>query len=401
MTYDFDTIIDRKNTNSLKHDFASERNKPDDLISLWVADMDFQTAPCIIEALKKVCDHGIFGYSDAKPDYALTLQTWYQRYFDFHIEPEWLVKTPGIVYAISTAIRALTEEQDAVLIQQPVYYPFFYKVAKNNRRIVNNPLVYENNQYTVDFADFEQKIIENNVKLFILCSPHNPVGKVFTKEELLRMGEICLKHHVIVVSDEIHADFVYGDVTHHMFAGLSPELLDITVTCTAPSKTFNLASLQASNIFIANTGIRRKFEDEMRRSGYDETNIMGLVASKAAYDHGRPWLDALKSYLVENIAYVRTFLQTRLPMIKMIEPQGTYLIWLDFSALHLSEQQLEQLIIHDAGLWLDGGTMFGEEGLGFQRINIASPRAIIAAAMTQLEVAVNDCIRTGQQNARP
>jgi len=293
-----------------------------------------------------------------------------------------------VVYAIATAIRALTEKGDAVLIQQPVYHPFASTVLVNGRKLVNNPLVYEKGEYHIDFDDFEEKIIKNDVKLFLLCSPHNPVGRVWTREELVRMGDICLKHNVIVISDEIHADFVYKGYLHFIFASLKPEFLNNTIICTAPSKTFNLAGLQVSNIFIANDEIRKKFREELMRSGYSQPNTMGLVACQAAYEHGAQWLDELIEYLEGNISYIRKFLAERLPQIKLVEPQGTYLLWLDFNQLNLSEEELNDLIVNKAKLWLNEGTTFGSEGKGFQRLNIACPRATLEKAFLQLEKAI-------------
>lgn len=386
----FDELIDRTNTNSLKYDFAVERGRPVDILPLWVADMDFKAPAAVLDALTTSSQHGIFGYSETKEDYFNTLYHWFNTYFDWPIKHSWLVKTPGIVYAICTAIRALTQKGDAVMIQQPVYYPFSESIIANERLLVNNALVYEEGKYSIDFKDFETKIIKHKVKLFILCSPHNPVGRVWTKEELIQLGDICLKHGVLVISDEIHADFVYNGHKHLIFASLKPEFLDITITCTAPSKTFNLAGLQISNIFIANEGIRREFEQEIVRTGYSQLNTMGLVACKAAYDHGGPWLEELKDYLEQNLAFVRTFLSEKLPQIKLVEPEGTYLIWLDCKALNLSDKELEDVIIHKAGLWLDSGSMFGIDGEGFQRINIACPKAVLEKALTQLEHALND-----------
>ncbi len=299
------------------------------------------------------------------------------------------MKTPCIVYAIACAVRAYTQEGEAVLIQQPVYYPFSGMILANRRRLVNNPLKYEDGTYKIDFDDFEDKVVRNHVKLFILCNPHNPVGRVWTEEELIRLGDICLKHGVIVVSDEIHSDFIYSGYRHSVFAGLKPGYLKNSIICTAPSKTFNLAGLQVSNIFIADHSLRQRFREEIRASGYSQLNTMGLVACRAAYERGEGWLEELLSYLTDNLALVREFLRTRLPQIKLVEPQGTYLVWLDFRALKLSEAELEELIVKRAKLWLDAGTMFGEEGKGFQRLNIGCPREILRQALLQLESAVN------------
>jgi cystathionine beta-lyase len=388
MSYQFDEIIERRGTNSLKYDFAAERGKPNDILPLWVADMDFRTCPAVTQALIKSAERGIFGYSECKEGYFQALKTWYENRFDWNLKSEWLVKTPGVVFAICAAIRALTKEGDAVLIQRPVYYPFSESILTNNRRLVNNPLVYSDGKYSVDFKDFEEKIVRNKVKLFLLCSPHNPVGRVWTKEELVRMGDICVKHNVLIVSDEIHSDFVYADYHHHVFASLKSEYLERTVTCTAPSKTFNLAGLQISNIFIPNPDVRKKFQKEVTKTGYSQLNTAGLIACQAAYEGGGLWLDELKQYLADNLDFVRSFLNERLPEIKLVEPQGTYLIWLDFRCLGLSAGQLEDMLANRAKLWLDCGSLFGAEGEGFERVNIACPRATLEAAFSKLEQAI-------------
>ncbi len=389
MSYSFDEMIDRRGTWSIKHDFAIERGKPEDLLPLWVADMDFRTPSAVTEALLKAVNHGIYGYSESKQEYFEAVFHWFQERFGWTVKREWLVKTPGVVYAIACAIRALTKEGDAVIIQQPVYYPFSEIIRANKRKLINNPLVYENGAYRMDPEDFEAKVTLHGVKLFILCSPHNPVGRVWTKEELIRIGDICVKHGVYVVSDEIHSDFIFPGHRHSIFADLKEEFLRQTITCTAPSKTFNLAGLQVSNIFIEDKGIRKSFREEIAASGYSQLNTMGLIACRAAYEQGGPWLEELKLYLSDNLALIRGFLKERLPQVRLVEPQGTYLVWLDFRSLKLSEKELEKLIIEKAKLWLDAGTMFGEEGRGFQRINIACPRETIKKALFQLENAVN------------
>ena len=265
---DFNVFINRKNTNSLKYDFMTERGKPANLLPLWVADMDFQTAPAILERLEQTVKHGIFGYSETKESYYDAVSGWYERHFDWYIETDWLIKTPGVVFALAAAVRAFTKEMDGVLLQQPVYYPFSEVILDNDRVLVNNSLKLTDGHYEIDFEDFEKKIVEYRVKLFFLCSPHNPVGRVWKEWELKRIGDICLKHGVIVVSDEIHSDFVYPGHRHQVFANLGPEYADITVTCTAPSKTFNLAGLQISNIIISNPELRRKFLKAVAAAGY-------------------------------------------------------------------------------------------------------------------------------------
>ena len=390
MSYSFDTVIERRGTDSIKYDFAAKRGLPEDVLPLWVADMDFPSPPEVLDALAEKCRNGIFGYSDVADDsYFNALFKWYSERFGWRLSPEWLVKAPGVVFAICAAIRALTEEGEAVLIQQPVYYPFSESVLANGRRLVVNELVYSGGKYSVDLEDFEEKIKREKVKLFILCSPHNPVGRVWRAEELSAMGEICLRHGVKVVSDEIHADFVYPGNRHQVFAAISPELADITVTCTAPTKTFNLAGLQISNILISNPELRRRFRLEISKTGYSQPNIMGLVACRAAYEHGARWLDELLVYLGSNLEFVRSFLARELPRVRLVEPEGTYLVWLDFRALWLTDRELNDLIVNKAKLWLDAGTMFGAGGTGFQRVNIACPRSLLERAMRQLKGALS------------
>jgi cystathionine beta-lyase len=388
MKYNFDEIIDRRNTDCLKYDFTAERGRPQDVLPLWVADMDFRTAPGIIEQAVKDAGLGIYGYTESKNDYFQAVANWYETYFDWKVERRWLVKTPGIVFAIGIAVQALTEKGDAVMIQQPVYYPFSEVVKDGDRKLVNNALVLRDGHYEIDFEDFEQKIKDEKVKLFVLCSPHNPVGRVWTKEELQHIGEICLKYDVKVVSDEIHSDFVYGDRKHYVFTTVDPRFEEFAIVCTAPSKTFNLAGMQVSNIFIPNQQIRRAFKKQMSAVGYSQVNMIGLRACKAAYTTGREWLEELKVYLQGNLDFVRDFLEKNLPQIKLIEPEGTYLIWLDFRALGLTEEKLEHLIVHEAKLWLDSGAIFGKDGEGFERINIACPRAVLEEALKRLEKAV-------------
>ena len=390
MKYAFDEIIERRGTDAIKHDFAEKRGMPESLLPLWVADMDFLSPPEVIEALENRARHGVFGYSGtAGEEYFEALHHWYATRFGWEISPDWLVKTTGIVFSVSTAIRALTKENDAVLIQPPVYYPFEISIYGNGRRVVHNQLAFQDGKYGLDLEDFEQKIVEQGVKLFILCSPHNPVGRVWTREELTAMGDICVKHGVLVLSDEIHCDFVFPGHRHQVFAAIKPEFAELALTCTAPSKTFNLAGLQTSNIFIANPELRERFRAEIAQMGLGDPNLMGLVACRAAYTYGAPWLEALIDYLLGNLALVRDFLKEKLPQIRLVEPEGTYLVWLDCRGLGLSDEALDQLMVEKAGLWLDGGSMFGAGGKGFQRVNIASPRGVIFEALERLEKAVD------------
>ncbi|MBR4902618.1 MAG: pyridoxal phosphate-dependent aminotransferase [Victivallales bacterium] len=388
MKYDFDQIIPRNHTNSLKYDFAKERGKPDGLLPMWVADMDFQTPPAVREALAAKAAHGIFGYSEPDKMYFEALSNWFGTRHDWMVDPYTAVITPGVVFAICTLIRCLTQAGDAVLIQEPVYYCFREGIRDNGRKVVVNELLFDGKQYHIDFEDFERKIIENDVKLFVLCSPHNPVGRVWTKDELVRMAEICLRHGVFVVADEIHEDFVYHGKRHTVFASLSEDVANNCAVCTAPSKTFNLAALHNANIFIANAQVRKAFKRELDAEGFSQSNVMGLVACQAAYQFGAEWLDQLIVYLEDNVTLMRETFQTHMPQIQLVEPEGTYLPWVNFSQLGLNVPELERFIIDRAKLWLDGGTVFGTSGAGFQRFNIAVPRAILQQALSQLENAV-------------
>ena len=384
MSYDFDRIIDRSGTYSIKHDPAS-RGKPEDVLPMWVADMDFAAPPCVIDALAARTCHGIFGYSEPDAAYCDAVQTWFGERFGWNVEREWLVCTPGAVNALYVAVRAFTKPGDAVVVQQPVYYPFASAVRQTGRELLVNELAYDGCAYRIDFEDFERSI--KRAKLFILCSPHNPVGRVWTRDELARMGEICLRHGVTVVSDEIHQDIVFPGSRHLVFAAIDERFAAITVTCTSPSKTFNLAGLLHANIFIADETLRAQFKQEYSNCGLSQPGIMGLAACQAAYAGGAEWLEELAGYLAGNISLVRGFLHDRIPEIKLVEPEGTYLAWLDFSEYKLSDQELDNAVTHKAKLWLNSGPMFGKGGSGFQRMNAACPRSVLRGALERLEKA--------------
>ena len=388
VTYDFDEVIDRRNTDCLKYDFAVQRGRPKDVLPFWVADMDFSIAQEIEDALVKRCQHGIFGYSEATDGYFAALQNWYLKHFNWQVQRPWLIKTPGVVFALAMAVKAFTEPGDGVLVQQPVYYPFTEVIRDNGREVVNAPLALVNGHYEIDFADLEQKLANPKVKLMFLCSPHNPVGRVWTKEELLKVGDLCLKYNVITVSDEIHSDFVWDDNAHTPFATLGEEYQQNCIVCTAPSKTFNLAGLQVSNIFIPNQKLRRAFRKQIDAAGYSQLNTLGLVACQAAYTYGEEWLTQVKAYIRSNITFVDDYLKQNLPQIKMLPIEGTYLVWLDCSALGMTADEREQWLWHEAKLWLDGGGIFGKEGEAFERINVACPRATLLQGLEQLKAAV-------------
>lgn len=389
----FDIQINRRGTHSLKWDFAVERGilKPgekDDLISLWVADMDFQTSSYIQDALIKQVEHGIFGYSEAKEDYFLALRSFYIRRHQFEISnSDWVLKAPGVMFFLAMAINAFTDKGDAVLIQEPVYMHFRELIQASGRKNVCSDLIQaEDGRYYIDFSDFEKKIQENQIKLFFLCNPHNPVSRVWSREELETIGEICLKHHVIIVSDEIHNDFIFRG-KHFMMAALSERISDITISVTAPTKTFNLAGLQIAHAFISNKKMREAIQHEIDAVAYSQVNGAGLIASETAYKYGEEWLDALLKYIRGNIDFTGEFIRNNLPDIKLTPVEATYLAWLDFSGLKKSPTEIDDIILHKARLWLNSGARFGKQGRGFERINLACPRATLEIALKRLQKA--------------
>ena len=384
MKFDFDTVVNRKNTNAIKYDLAKKRGKPEDAVSLWVADMDFPTAPCIQKAVAEKAAHGIWGYSRPDNRYYDALKKWYKERHNFEVQNEWVVNTPGVCFALATAVKAFTNEGESVLIQKPVYYPFFNIINSLQRKVVNSSLILKNNHYEIDFDDFERKIVQENVKMFILCSPHNPGGRVWTKQELQKISEICLAHNVLVVSDEIHSDITFGSNVHTVYGSLSEQALKNSIICTAPSKSFNLAGLQFSNIFIADEKLRKAFSKELDKTGYDEPSVFGIVAATAAYSEGADWFDSVKSYIWENILFAKNYIEENASQIKVLVPEGTYLLWLDFSKTGLSDSEINDRILNKAKVWLDSGSMFGKEGEKFQRINCATPRIILEDALKRI-----------------
>lgn len=382
---DFDTVVDRKNTRCLKYDFAVKRGKPEDVLPLWVADMDFKTSSYIEDALVERAKEAIFGYSEVQTDYFNIVNNWMIKHHNWETKEEWLIKTPGVVFALAMAVKAYTNVGDKILVQYPRYYPFSETIEDNGRRVVSSDLILgEDNRYHIDFEDFENKMRDNNIKLFFLCNPHNPVGRVWTKEELTRLGDICVKYGVTVVSDEIHHDFVFKG-EHTVFAGIKKEFENITITCTSPSKTFNLASMLISNIFIANNDLRYRFKREIDAAGISQLGVLGLVATEAAYSKGEEWYQAVKKYISDNIDFTKKYVEENLPGVKMIDTEGTYLVWLDFRGTDLSTTELNRRIIYEAKLWLDDGNIFGDQGDGFQRINVACPRATLQEALDRIK----------------
>ena len=389
-SFDFDAPIERCGTWSAKFDGAKHFGKPEGLLPLWVADMDFPAPPAVKEALEKCVNFGIFGYSTPDDSYADAVTGWYTRRHGWTPRAEWLVKTPGVCVALAMAVRALTKEGDGVLIQPPVYYPFANTIKNNRRALVESPLVYKDGRYSIDFADFEAKAADEKVKVFILCNPHNPVCRVWTQEELQKLGDICHRHGVFVVSDEIHGDITLTGHAYTPYLRANPALEDEAIVCTAPSKSFNLAGLQASNIFIPNADVRAAFEQEIDAAGLGLLNLTGLVACKAAYTGGEEWLDACLAYMRGNLDYLRDYLAKNIPAIRLVEPEGTYFAWLDCSALGFeSADALDAFITDRAKLWLDAGQMFGGDAGQFQRVVLACRRELLAEALERLKAAVD------------
>lgn len=389
MSYDF-SFVDRKNTDCLKFDFTAERGHRDDCLSYWVADMDFKTAPEILEALHNRIDHGIFGYTNIKQHYFDAVQKWIKEHNGYEVQREWLIETPGVVFALATAIKSFTDPGDGVLILPPVYYPFKNMIRKNQRTVVTSPLVWKKDEngfgnYEIDFDDFEKKIKESKVKLFLLCNPHNPGGKSWTREELQKIAGICLKYNVIVVSDEIHSDFVWKPNVHTVFASLSKEVEKITITCTSPSKSFNLAGLQVSNIFIADEMLRKTFQLTRDASGYDEPSTLGLISAEAAYSKGQNWFNEAYDFINENLNFAVEYINRESKgILKCRKPDATYLIWIDCSGLPYDDSEANRRINNEANLWLDPGKLFGTEGQNFQRINVATSKEYLEKGLKSL-----------------
>ena len=381
----FDEIVDRRGTDCLKYDFAVKRGIPEDVLPLWVADMDFKTSSYVEDALIERARHGVFGYTESGERYFEAVAGWMKTHHNWDVRPQWLIKTPGVVFALAMAVKAYTNVGDAVLIQQPVYYPFSEVIEDNSRVIVSNDLYLgEDNRYHIDFEDFERKIVDNHIKLFLLCNPHNPSGRVFTREELTRMGDICLKYGVIVVSDEIHNDFILKG-EHTVFSTVKKEYEEISIICTSPSKTFNLASMLISNIFIPNGKLKAKFKKEVDAAGISQLSALGLVATETAYRQGGEWYTHMLEYIRGNIEFVKKYVKDNLPGVNVIDGEGTYLVWLDFRKIGIDARELDRRVIYDAKLWLDSGEIFGKTGEGFQRINVATSRETVRECLERIK----------------
>jgi cysteine-S-conjugate beta-lyase len=395
MKYDFDKICDRSDTNCIKWDARKSIFGRDDIIPMWVADMDFPAAPQIVEALKKRAEHPFYGYTWPGKNIVECIVARMKRKFDWTIKPEWVVFTPGVVPALNVAVRSLTHPGDEIVLQEPVYYPFFPSITTSGCHIAANPLKLIGGRYEMDFeglaAAFAPKpgmmASQSRVKAIILCNPHNPIGRLWNTDELLKMGEIVLKNGAVVISDEIHCEILYRGYQHTPFAKISEEFAQNSITCMSPSKTFNLAGLEISSIIIPNKKLREEFTN-IREGILPGPNLFAYTGLEAAFRHGDEWLEQLLAYLEENLAFLNDFIGRRIPRIKVIQPQGTYLVWLDFRELALEKQELRIFMRDKARVGLDDGFMFGAGGAGFQRMNIACPRSILEEALTRIESAL-------------
>lgn len=385
MKYDFDRIVDRDGTNAVKTDVLPE-GMPEDCLSLWVADMDFPCAEPIIKALHERVDRRIFGYTvyDNK-EYKSAVTGWFQRRYGWEIDPEDIFFSPGVVPGFTVLINILSEPGDGVIVQQPVYYPFTIKIEANDRRVVNNALIYRDGHYEMDYEDLEQKLADPANKGILFCSPHNPVGRVWTEKELRRLVDLCKKYGKWIIADEIHCDLTRKGVTHHPLLKVAGDYQDHIFACTAPSKSFNLAGMSMSNIIIPNKSFHKKYTDWITvRNGNDVISPFGQVATVAAYTEGEEWLEQVRDYIDGNIAYVKAFMAEHFPKVVIPETEGTYLMWIDFNGYCSDAGKLERWMQQEAGIALDEGYIFGEAGKGFERINVASPRCVIEQCMERM-----------------
>lgn len=392
---DFDKVIDRRKTNSAKWDGVLRLFGDEEVLPMWVADMDFKSPSPVIEALKRRAEEGIYGYPLRPPAYYDAFIDWTRKHHNWKLKKEWLSFSPGVVTGLSILILALSRPGDSVLVQPPVYYPFFEVIEGNGRKVVNNPLILKEARYEMDFEDLERRS-GDDIKLMILCNPANPVGRVWNEEDIQRIGEFCIKNNIILISDEIHSDIVYPQYQHVPAATISEELARITITCMAPSKTFNLAGLQSSVIIIPDQDLRGRYDQLLKNLHIDMDNIFGMVAFESAYRFGQGWLNEFLKYLQKNLEFTIKYFEERIPQIKVIEPEATYLVWLDCRDLGLDNRDLKDFMMKKAKVGLDDGPKFGHGGEGFQRLNIACPRKILEQGLKRIEKAVNNLV-SGKQ----
>jgi len=387
MRYNFDEIINREGTGSIKYDLRSKIFKSGTVIPLWVADMDFRTPDFIISAIQKRLEHEILGYTLIAQSFHQSIVRWNLNRHQWAIKPEWISFSPGVVPALNLLVMAFTQPGDSIIIQPPVYFPFSTAVENHGRQLLTNPLHYDGNQYSINFNDLESKI-SSTTRMLIFCSPHNPTGNVWKPDVLQRIGEICLKNNILLVSDEIHADLIYAGYKHTPTASLSEEIARRTITCMSASKTFNLAGLSTAYLIIPDKRLRAQYEKMLDHVHVGAGNIFGFIATEAAYEKGEDWLRQLMAYLGDNLRFLQDFTQKHLPLIKVVPPGATYLIWLDCRDLGMSAAELKRFMIEEAGLGLNDGPQFGAGGEGFQRINIACPRQLLYEALVKMHQAV-------------
>lgn len=388
MKFNFDKIIDRTNNFSAKWSEMNKNFGTNNLLPMWVADMDFLTAPCVMEALKDRLEQGIFGYTTRPSSYNESIVNWLDNRFSWKINQEWLMFSPAVITSISLLIQNLTQKNDKIMIQEPVYSPFHSIVESNERNLVISPLVkLDDGSYVMDYEDIEAKI--KDVKVFILCNPHNPVGRVWTREELTRLGEICLKHNVLVISDEIHSDIILKNHKHTPFASISKEFRENTITCMAPTKTFNLAGLQSSFLVISNPYYYEVMDKAFSILDIKRNNAFSLVATEAAYNYGEDWLYELIKYIEDNVDFAIDYIKNYMPQLKVKKPEGTYLLWVDFSNLNVDKEDLKNALINKGRIALSDGSSFGIGGDGYYRINLACPRSMVLEGLKRIEFAIN------------
>ena len=393
MSINFDKIIDRTNRGARKIDYPRMCGEPKDTIQMWIADMDFETAPCVKDSLKDLIEYGVFGYTDFDKKYFDTVISWFKNCYNYELKSEEIVRTPGVIFALAMAVKAFSKENDSVLIFNPEYVAFREVTVLNNRKVVESNLKLENNRYYIDFEDLEKKIKENDVKILMFCSPFNPCGRVWTKEEIVKLAKICVENNVIIISDEIHMDFVWGDNRHIIFLdalkddrNLYEKASKLTIINTSASKTFNLAGLQVANTIIKDKYLREKVEAEIGKTGYHRISQTAQVALMAAYtDEGFKWASELKKYIYENILFVKDYIKNNIPKIELIDIEGTYLMWLDFRKYGLDDTKLQNKLIYEAKVHLDNGLKFGSKGEGFMRMNLATSRANIEEALNRIK----------------
>lgn len=385
MTYDFDELINRRGTNSLKWDSAADP----DVLPLWVADMDFRTAQPVIDALKRRVEHGIFGYTHVPDAFYESIIRWFARRHGWTMRREWMLYTSGVVPALSAVIKALTAPGDKVLVQTPVYNCFFSSIRNNGCTVEESPLIYENQTYRMDFDDLERRAADPRVKVMLLCNPHNPAGRVWTRDELARLGDICLRHGVTVVADEIHCELVMPGHAYTPYASVSEAMRHGSVTCLSPTKSFNMAGLQIAAIVSDDADVRRRIDRAININEVCDVNPFGIEATIAAYDEGEPWLLQLLDYLKGNYDFMCDYCREHLPAFPLTKLEGTYLVWMDCGVLGQPSEELEERLVDESRLWLNAGTMYGAAGEGFMRWNIACPRARLAEALERFTEFLN------------